>query len=63
MTCLRIIWMEDLTFQELKKSKFYRPEVTEVTHDVNQFFLINHCLIFKFYQTRVDLLMISTEPA
>lgn len=28
--------MDDLTFQQLKKSKFYHPEVTEVIHDVNQ---------------------------
>lgn len=28
--------MDDLTYHELKKSKFYHPEVTEVIHEINQ---------------------------
>jgi hypothetical protein len=28
--------MDDLTYQQLKKSKFYHPEVTEVIHEINQ---------------------------
>ena len=28
--------MDDLTYQELKQSKFYHPEVTEVIHEIDQ---------------------------
>ncbi len=33
---MEIFTLDDSTYQELKKSKFYHPEVTEVIYDINQ---------------------------
>jgi len=33
---LELFTLDDSTYQQLKESKFYNPEVTEVIHDINQ---------------------------